>query len=301
MKQKEVFNKIGVIIKEINDQYQYLETNPDDLNSLELELFVANAHFLADHAEILNKINSQASVARTVAKNEESSRKEKYFEPVVRQPDAPVADEPAPTIDLSTQTPKDSYSFIMEEPEIIRHELNVESIPDIDEEETEEPEEIEAVEEGETEDIKEEVIADIDEEEILPVEPEAPAEPVKAEKPEPAEKKIEKDIREEKLTINQKISSQLAVGKAGITEQAGAQPINDLKQAINLNDKMLYVKELFNGYSLAYSEAIEILNRFKNFEEADRFLNKNYVAKNNWESKPETTAKFYAILKRRYL
>ena len=61
------------------------------------------------------------------------------------------------------------------------------------------------------------------------------------------------------------------------------------------------MKDLFNGYNLAYSEAIEILNRFSNFEEATRFLNTNYVAKNNWMSKPDTVEKFYAVLKRRYL
>jgi len=67
-----------------------------------------------------------------------------------------------------------------------------------------------------------------------------------------------------------------------------------------LNDKLLYVKDLFNGYNLAYSEAIEILNRFSTFDEAARFLKTNYVTKNNWESKPATVEKFYALLKRRY-
>ncbi len=81
---------------------------------------------------------------------------------------------------------------------------------------------------------------------------------------------------------------------------SNAEPIADLKSAITLNDKMLFVKDLFNGYSLAYSEAVEILNRFHNFEEAERFLKVNYVAKNNWESKQATTDKFYALLRRRF-
>src|SRR4051812_8443856 len=59
MKQLEVFRKIGGIIKELNEQYQYIETNPENINDLELELFVANAHFLTDHAEILNKLNQR--------------------------------------------------------------------------------------------------------------------------------------------------------------------------------------------------------------------------------------------------
>jgi CTP:phosphocholine cytidylyltransferase-like protein len=88
--------------------------------------------------------------------------------------------------------------------------------------------------------------------------------------------------------------------KAGNAEQLSLKPISDIKLAITLNDKLLYVKDLFNGYNLAYSEAIQILNRFDSFEEAARFLKTNYVTKNNWESKPATMEKFYALLKRRY-
>ena len=105
--------------------------------------------------------------------------------------------------------------------------------------------------------------------------------------------------KEEILTINQRISAQKAAS-ATITEQAGTQAITNLKQAITLNDKLLYIKDLFNGYSLAYSEAIEILNRFNSFEEANRFLTKNYTVKNNWDSKPDTANKFFELLKRRY-
>jgi hypothetical protein len=77
-------------------------------------------------------------------------------------------------------------------------------------------------------------------------------------------------------------------------------PIKDIKSAINLNDKMLYVRELFHGYSLSYSEAIEILNRCASFEEADQFLKTNYAQKNDWEDKPATVEKFYGVLRRRF-
>jgi hypothetical protein len=104
--------------------------------------------------------------------------------------------------------------------------------------------------------------------------------------------------KEDVLTINERMSVQRS-GSTHHTEQA-VQPVTNLKAAITLNDKLLFIKDLFNGYSLAYSEAIEILNRFNTFEEANRFLTKNYTAKNNWDSKPETAEKFYALLKRRY-
>ncbi|MDB4924993.1 MAG: hypothetical protein JWR23_1049 [Mucilaginibacter sp.] len=283
MKQLEVFNKIGIIIKELNDQYNYIEANPANLNELELELFVANAKFLADHAEILIKLNQKNKTEKLIER--ETGSNEKYFEPVVqpkpelkgRRTLSEPANEPASPVDISSGTPEDSYSFIREEPDVIRHELVVDETESFSDDEGELP-----VAEEKTE---------------QPVAIEEPAIPNEEEDKSLA--KNEATIKDEVVTINQKISSQLS-SKTNITEQAGTQPVTDLKQAITLNDKLLYVKDLFNGYSLAYSEAIEILNRFNTFEEADRFLNKNYVVKHNWEDKPETTGKFYALLKRRY-
>jgi hypothetical protein len=303
MKQKEVINKIGGIIKELNEQYQCLQGMDENLNSLELELFVSNAHFLTDHIEILCKLNSQNSDNKLPSPGQEKNPEQKYFEPVVHQADDNVTEtakaettqpeeQPVPHIDLGTAAADDSYSYTRQEPQTIRHELVLDESMNWDDDE------------------------DLPEEEKLPL----PAKKAKAEIPAPpnaeANKPVEKNpasaagkqqakstgsaINEDVLTINQKISSQLKEKPIARAEQSNAAAISDIKQAINLNDKMLYVKDLFNGYSLAYSEAIEILNRFSTFDEATRFLNANYALKNHWESKPQTTEKFYALLKRRY-
>ncbi len=314
MRQQEVFNKIGVILKELNDQYKYLEANPDDMNSLELELFVANAHFLADHAEIINKLNLQATTAKAAlppAPKESPKTEEKFFEPVVRQPIKPqkpiVIEEDEPSvINFEITPPKTEEPIIEAEPEMIRHELDIEEIPDWDEEDVE-TEDAEMENEPETSIVVEEktFVPEAEEPEIktpAPVTFDAPEPPVKTQpliteqiQPEPVKPE---PVKDEVLTINQRMSVQL--NKGGVTDQPAGQPISDLKHAISLNDKLLYIKDLFNGYNLAYSEAIEILNRLGSFEDAERFLSKNYVTKNNWENKPDTVAKFYAVLKRRY-
>jgi hypothetical protein len=317
MKQKEVFKKIGGIIQELSDQYEYLKTVNGDLNDLELELFVANAHFLTDHIEILCKLNLQNSTLKRSTEKQETAREQKYFEPVVQQmmhnisiaeekPDKAPAkqveieitsnnkheEQPVPEIDLASESSADTYSFVQEEPETIRHELILDEsmVWDDDENipiEEEIPEGANKRKAGSA--AKAEVINGADELKDI----------------KPADKKKEAEVStkktaEEVLTINQKMSSQLGDKVMARTEQLSVKPISDIKLAITLNDKLLYVKDLFNGYNLAYSEAIEILNRFNTFEEASRFLKTNYVTKNNWESKPATTEKFYALLKRRY-
>lgn len=103
---------------------------------------------------------------------------------------------------------------------------------------------------------------------------------------------------EKKMSLNELLSAQRNNNANAPTH---SRPIvTDLKVAINLNDKMIFIRELFNGYNLAYSEAIEILNRFDSFEAADNFLLKNYAEKNNWAQKQSVVDRFYEILNRKF-
>ena len=334
MKQQEVFKKIGGIITELNEQYEYLKTIEGSLNELELELFLANSNFLTDHVLILSKLNAQ-NVATpspvtpvpviTEPKNDIPAPPQNYFEPLVSTASPEVKSKPeenpfnagkdensVPSIDLTTGTDEDSYSFIgQSEPETIRHEL---VLDETDLEDEDEPYTTEAINDA----VEEKEVSPVSPSPVIKSEPEFVPNPEPAAEPkaklEPEQPKIEQpepvavkptvepqkeQAKPEVLTINERISAQM-VAKQGVAEQLHTQSISDLKQAINLNDKLLFVKDLFNGYSLAYSEAIEILNRFTSFAEAEQFLKNNYVAKNHWDTKQETSEKFYALLKRRY-
>ena len=107
MKQQEVFKKIGTILKELNDQYEYLGEADAQQNDLELELFAANAHFLAEHSAVLRKLNilNAATVEvkevpeETLVAEPAKEKEEKYFEPVVQQI------TPVPEIKLETEVP----------------------------------------------------------------------------------------------------------------------------------------------------------------------------------------------------
>jgi len=214
--------------------------------------------------------------------------------------DNQIDDKPVPHIDLTANGADDDFSVVRhDKPEVIRHELEL-SEADVWEDdddtgfELEEPlAYIEEVTETppvkEPEPVKETPTVEVKKETHT-------AEHKKA--PEPEKAKTE-TVTEEPMTINQRISAQLNK-TARASEHLHSQPITDLKQAINLNDKLSYIKDLFNGYNLAYSEAIDILNRFSSFREAEDFLKSNYAVKNRWDTKQATADKFYELLKRRY-
>lgn len=113
----------------------------------------------------------------------------------------------------------------------------------------------------------------------------------------------EKVVSERPLTINELIQQQKKAG-VNMTQQfqtaTSQDKVSDLKGAISLNDKLMFIKDLFNGYSLAYSEALELLNRIDNYAEADAFLQTNYALKNGWAEKPQTVDKFYSLLRKKF-
>jgi len=295
MTKNEILKKIGIILIELREQYDLTQLNRDDINDIELELFAANSHFLTDHIEILRKLNDrEAKALREVAPAEP-----KFFEPLVKttlpEKQQPLLNFPTEDELTAPEIEEPVYAEISESPIIIRHELVLdEPVPTAtdDNEEvaddwaTEEEMEVELVDEIDIpeDEIIEEMIAEDEPETITP-------------QPEVVRTQIIIEDEDDKplITINQILSSQVTASHGSLL-----QPISDLKSAITLNDKLLFVRDLFNGYSMAYGEAIDILNRFSRFEEADNFLKLNYYTKNNWEAKQATTDKFYELLQRRF-
>ena len=369
MKQEDLFKKLGLILSELNEQYQFLAENPQQLSELELELFHANANFLADHVQIIKKINLNQQQPLMLAPaneehfaigdsvsaepndlQEESQVEEITFSEQQEENEADdvvtpiIAEQPAleiseiegeifkldqspstfefilndhaehETIEGIPQTDYNQYgqdSFITNENKLKadeKFEFEEKSVGELFNRPLSEEEEQILAQKIKLREKQTEEAVDQEEDEIGP---EPFLVPTKEEFP----------IEEEDLTLevapvaNTKINTQepvedpsykptlnelLAKGVAGNINATTGTAIKDLKQAINLNDKLLYIKELFNGYNLAYAEAIDIANKLPNFEAADNFFQKNYATKNNWPDKQATVDKFYQLLNQRF-
>ena len=276
MNKKEIFNKVAVIIAELNEQYEYLAQSPDNLNELELELFAANADFLSDHISILQKLNENSK-----ARNSE-------------QPASDILQ--AETLNIVFEEEVQESLQIEEEPEVTipewKFELEDEPIDSFEYEEK-------SADELFDRPLTEEEMKVIDQKTRLKILPEAEFE-MKIEEAiesEPTEEEIASE-ENQPLTINEILSAQTS--KSTLSSQFVQKQVKALKSLISLNDKLLFVRDLFNGYSLAYSEAVELLNRFDSIEAADNFLRQNYAAKNNWSEKQNVVDKFYEILNKRF-
>lgn len=352
IKQEDLFKKLGLILSELNDQYQYLSQNPQQFNELELELFHANADFLADHVQIIKKLNAkpQDQVEMIVEQSAdefdqlvlpedtheenqlaeitfaddnsetylaEVSETEVLAENEVAVFDEELVEEPVVSFEeiekevFKLDPEPSTFEFILNDhSEHDKFEFEEKSVDQLfnrplsDEEENVLAEKIKLREQL----TKDETATTDDEDEIGPepflvhkeeeflIEKDeltltvAPIETVEVNHDEPVEDPTYK------ATLN----DLLAKSRSTNVNTANTAKISDLKQAINLNDKLLYIKDLFNGYNLAYAEAIDLANKLPDFESADSFFQKNYAVKNNWSTKQATVDKFYELLNQRF-
>lgn len=74
-------------------------------------------------------------------------------------------------------------------------------------------------------------------------------------------------------------------------------PIKDVFSAISLNDRFLFVKELFNNDAVLYQKTIEILNSSGSFNEAVQYLDTQF----HWDYNESMVQKLLDLIHRRYL
>lgn len=357
MKQEALFRKLGNILSELNEQYQFLSQNPEQLSELELELFLANANFLSDHIQIIKKLNLPLQAPATIKEepkpfaNDEISGELKDVQQLeaitfaevesqdeIVSPLTPafeggeetsVSEEPERELFKLDIAPSQSFEFILnkdgfsEDDKFDFEEKTAEQLFDrpLSEEEAlilaqkkkvkenlvRDPEELEEDEIGPEPFLvhHEEEEPQVEEKEIIPEPVVAPVVVQTIATPEAEVTKVVVQTTkvefetEQKLTLNDILAGNNNTGSRVNDASMGA-TVTDLKSAINLNDKLLYIKDLFNGYNLAYAEAIDIANKLPNFDAADNFFQKNYAVKNNWADKQATVDKFYLLLNRRF-
>ena len=234
----------------------------------------------------------------------------------IEEKEAPAETENAPLTDNAEDLFIEPDFEINAQPEEV---VTVEAEPVI---ETKEPE-IEEVHEVEVEEDLHE------EDDILQFIP-PKSTPIKPAKPEPAPKKPEPVMPEPAKSKPQPVEKQSVVQKLikdtepqkespiqkpaqrslndlfnerredhSISSQYQHAKVGDLTKAISINDKFIYIKELFHNRGEDFSTAIRQLNECQNMEEAFDCL-ENLKQKFFWDSKSDAYLSFCDLLRRKY-
>lgn len=97
---------------------------------------------------------------------------------------------------------------------------------------------------------------------------------------------INDQLKEEKTEVGHKLSESTSV--------------KDLKKAIGINDRFVFINELFRGDEVMYERSIKTINNFSIYAEAQYWMERELKTKLGWDRDRLTVKEFYALVKRRF-
>ena len=88
--------------------------------------------------------------------------------------------------------------------------------------------------------------------------------------------------------------------KEELSETLQNSPIKDLKKAIGINDRFLFINELFQGDETSFERSIKTINGFSIYAEAEYWIRRELKTKLGWDLQSESVKQFDALVKRRF-
>lgn len=101
----------------------------------------------------------------------------------------------------------------------------------------------------------------------------------------------------EGLSLNERLS--LQQGEVG--DKLKDVPVKDIKKAISLNDRFIYIRELFRGDEIMYERSLKTINQFSIYPEAEFWIQRELKLKLAWADEHPLVKQFDQLVKRRFL
>jgi hypothetical protein len=114
------------------------------------------------------------------------------------------------------------------------------------------------------------------------------------------EEVVAEEFQEEKKTLNEALSEPHQMVNDLLTPEKGEAgyhiiPINSIWDGIGINDRFLFIRELFANSSVKFESAIEAIDQMGSIQDAVSYLKMNF----KW-NKTEASQKFLVLVKRRF-
>jgi hypothetical protein len=88
-----------------------------------------------------------------------------------------------------------------------------------------------------------------------------------------------------------------------LSDKLSLTPIKDLTRSMGINERVHYQTELFGNNREQFVEALDLLNKMDNFDQATQYILNKFIIKNEWasEKKSKVASQFIKLVKRRYM
>ena len=97
-------------------------------------------------------------------------------------------------------------------------------------------------------------------------------------------------------SLNEKLKEQ----RVEVVNALQETPVRDLKKAIGINDRYLFVHDLFRGDENMYERSIKTINSFNIYPEAQYWIQRELKVKLSWPDNSDTVKLFDQLIKRRF-
>lgn len=122
---------------------------------------------------------------------------------------------------------------------------------------------------------------------------------VKEEKQAPSQTDLVNEIQEN--LADKSVNDQLSLQKkVSIAEKLQKTKIEDLRKVIGLNQKFLFMNDLFEGEKAHYDYALNYLNELTTLNEANEFLTNELATKHSWDFNTSTAKIFKELVERKF-
>ena len=113
----------------------------------------------------------------------------------------------------------------------------------------------------------------------------------------------QKEIKELNDVIGQNMSSlndKLKTERVELASVLKEGPVKDLKKAIGINDRFLFLNELFRGDEPMYERSIKTINNFRIYPEAEYWIERELKVKLGWDENKPVVKHFCHLVRRRF-
>jgi hypothetical protein len=104
------------------------------------------------------------------------------------------------------------------------------------------------------------------------------------------------DVASLEISLNDKLKE----GKTELIEVLKETPIKDLRKAVGINDRFLFINELFRGDENMYERCIKTINSFNIYAEAEYWISRELKVKLGWNNELPSVQHFDQLVKRRF-
>ena len=109
-----------------------------------------------------------------------------------------------------------------------------------------------------------------------------------------------KEINEAVAIQQESLNDRLKQSRTELAETIKETPIRDLRKAIGVNDRFVFISELFRGDEAMYERSIKTINGFNIYAEAEYWINRELKTKIGWDDSRDIVKHFYKLVKRRF-